>query len=112
MANQVKKKRKINKVNLWATLVSIIAMIGLVGLVAGIAVIATLLKNKPTLNVSDFDQAESSIVYDSEGLEIANLGTVIRQNIEYDNKIAIIKERLADYAREIAPKSKEPINNE
>ncbi len=85
MANQVKKKRKINKVNLWATLVSIIAMIGLVGLVAGIAVIATLLKNKPTLNVSDFDQAESSIVYDSEGLEIANLGTVIRQNIEYDD---------------------------
>ncbi len=84
MANQVKKKRKINKVNLWATLVSIVAMIGLVGLVAGIAVIAVLLKNKPTLNVSDFDQQESSIVYDGQGEEIANLGTVIRQNIEYD----------------------------
>ena len=84
MSNKVKKKKKINKVNLWATIVSIIAVIGLIGLIGGIAVIATLLRNKPTLNVSDFDQQESSIVYDSRGEEIANLGTVIRQNIEYD----------------------------
>ena len=84
MSNKVKKKKKINKVNLWATIVSIVAVIGLIGLIGGIVVIATLLRNKPTLNVSDFDQQESSIVYDSRGEEIANLGTVIRQNIEYD----------------------------
>ncbi|MCR4633999.1 MAG: transglycosylase domain-containing protein [Erysipelotrichaceae bacterium] len=84
MSNKVKKKKKINKVNLWATIVSIVAVIGLIGLIGGIAVIAALLRNKPILNVSDFDQQESSIVYDSRGEEIANLGTVIRQNIEYD----------------------------
>ena len=84
MANKVKKKRKISKVNLWATIVSIIAAIGLVGLITGIALIATLLRNKPTLNPSDFDQAESSVIYDSQGEEIANLGIVIRQNVEYE----------------------------
>jgi penicillin-binding protein 1A len=84
MAKNVKKKTKINKVNLWATIVSIIAALGLVGLVAGIGLIAALLRNKPTLNPSDFDQAESSVIYDSQGEEIANLGIVIRQNVEYE----------------------------
>lgn len=84
MASQTKKKRKINKVNVWAAIVSIIAALGLIGLIAGIGLIATLLRNKPTLNVADFEQAESSVVYDSQGEEIANLGTVIRQNVEYE----------------------------
>ena len=84
MTKQVKKKRKINKVNLWAIIVSGITVLGLVGLITGIAIIAILLRNKPTLNVADFDQAESSIIYDSRGEEIANLGTVIRQNIEFE----------------------------
>ena len=78
------KKKKINTTNLWAMIVSIIVIMALICLVVGIVFIATMLSNKPTLNVSDFDQAESSIVYDSRGDEIANLGTVIRQNIEYD----------------------------
>ena len=84
MASQIKKKKKINKVNLWATIVSVVAAIGLIGLVVGVVVIFTLLQNKPTLNVSDFDQQESSVIYDSNGEEIANLGTVIRQNVEYE----------------------------
>ena len=84
MTSQVKKKRTISKVNVWAAIVSIIAALGLIGLVAGIGLITVLLRNKPTLNLADFEQAESSVVYDSKGEEIANLGTVIRQNIEYD----------------------------
>ncbi len=79
------KKKKINSTNLWAVIVSFIVIMGLICFVVGIIFIATMLTNKPTLNVSDFDQAESSIVYDSRGEEIANLGTVIRQNIEYDD---------------------------
>ena len=85
MTSQVKKKRKISRVNVWAAIVSIIAALGLIGLIAGLVLITTLLRNKPTLNVADFEQAESSVVYDSQGEEIANLGTVIRQNIEYDD---------------------------
>ncbi len=85
MSNQVKKKRKINKVNVWAAIITFIAAIGLIGLIAGAGVILYLLRDKPTLNVTDFDQAESSVIYDSQGEIIANLGMVIRQNIEYED---------------------------
>ena len=54
MTSQVKKKRKISKVNVWAAIVSIIAALGLIGLVAGIGLITILLRNKPTLNLADF----------------------------------------------------------
>ena len=80
-----KKKRKINKLNLWALILSIAAVLAMIAFVAGVAVIMILLKNKPTLNVSDFDQTESSIIYDSSGDEIASLGTVIRQNVQYED---------------------------
>jgi hypothetical protein len=52
------------------------------------------------LNFADFIRR-----FERENANIITFG----ENIEYDNKIAIIKERLADYAREITPKSKEPI---
>ena len=81
---KTKKKRKINKTNLWAIIISCIAIIGLLGLVVALIVIGGLLSNKPTLNMSDFDQAESSVIYDNKGDEIANLGSVIRQNVEFE----------------------------
>ena len=84
MTRKVKKKRKINKLNLWALIVSVIAGLGLIVLIASIVFIASMLSNKPTLNINDFDQTESSIVYDMSGDEIASLGTVIRQNVEYE----------------------------
>ena len=84
MTRKVNKKRKINKLNLWALIVSIVTGLGLIILVAAIVFIVSMLSNKPTLNISDFDQTESSIIYDSAGDEIASLGTVIRQNVEYE----------------------------
>ena len=86
MSNKiVKKKKKINRVKLWSMIVSVFTILALIILVAGLLFIASLLKDKPTLNVNDFDQAESSVIYDSQGREIANLGTVIRQNVEFDD---------------------------
>ena len=81
---KVKPKRKINATRVWALAVSGIVIVALLGLLAGVAVIFHLLQDKPELNVSDFDQAESSVVFDSKGEAIANLGSVIRQNIEYE----------------------------
>lgn len=78
------KKRKINKVNLWAIIVSCLAMFAFICVICGIIFLAVLLKDRPSLNLQDFEQTESSIVYDSNGDEIANLGTVIRQNVEYN----------------------------
>ena len=79
-----KKKKNIKKLDLWAGIISGIAILGMIGLFIGIIMIIVLLQGKPQLSASDFDQAESSIIYDASGEEIANLGTVIRQNIEYE----------------------------
>ena len=79
-----KKKKKTNKVSVWATIVSIIAVMGLVAVVVGLIVIILLLKNKPTLNIKDFDSQESSVVYDAYGNEIGDLGSTIRENISYE----------------------------
>ena len=87
MSNKIvtkKKKKKINSIKLWSMIVSVITILALIVLVVGLIFLASLLKDKPTLNVNDFDQTESSVIYDSQGREIANLGTVIRQNVEFD----------------------------
>jgi len=77
-------KKKINKSNLWAIIIACIALFAFICLIVGILAIATLLSDKPTLNLQDFEQAESSVIYDYKGEEVANLGTVIRQNVEYE----------------------------
>ena len=79
-----KKKRKISKQNLITIIVASFSIIFLLCLVAGISVIIILLMDKPDLNLADFEQTESSTIYDQKGEEIANLGTVIRQNASYD----------------------------
>lgn len=84
MSKKVKPKKKVNAVRVWAIIVSALVVLALIGLLGGIFIISKLLQDKPTINLSDFDQAESSVIYDSQGEEIANLGTVIRQNVEYE----------------------------
>ncbi|MBP5280701.1 MAG: penicillin-binding protein, partial [Erysipelotrichaceae bacterium] len=81
---KVKPKRKINATKVWALIVSCMIVLAFIGLAGGIFVIYKLLQDKPVLNIADFDQAESSVVFDAKGEAIANLGTVIRQNIEYE----------------------------
>ena len=84
MAKKQRIKRKASTLDVWAAIVSVVTVLALIGVIAGIGVIFVMLQNKPTLNVADFDQAESSVIYDSQGEEIANLGTVIRQNVEFE----------------------------
>lgn len=79
-----KQKRKINKVNLWAIIISSIIVFAFVCLLVGILVIVSLLKDRPILDLQDFEQSESSIIYDDKDVPIADLGNVIRQNVEYD----------------------------
>ena len=81
---KVKKKKKINKTNLWAVIVSIFAMLAFICLLVGVLVLSSLLRDRPTLNLQDFEQQESSVIYDQKGEEVANLGSVIRQNVEYN----------------------------
>ena len=81
---KVKPKRKVNATRVWALIVSGLLILAFIGLLSGVFVIYKLLQDKPVLNAADFEQVESSVVYDSRGEAIANLGTVIRQNIEYE----------------------------
>ncbi len=80
-----KVKRKINKVNLWAVIISCVAIIGLICLTIGLIVIVGMLKSKPELDVSEFTNSESSVIYDEDGNQIAELGTTIRENVTYDD---------------------------
>ena len=79
-----KQKRKINKLNLWAIIVSCVAVFAFICLLIGTIVIYNLIKDRPTLDLQDFEQSESSVIYDCNDEEVADLGSVIRQNIEYD----------------------------
>lgn len=86
MQKKIKKaKRKVNKTNVAAIIVSVIALLGIVCLCAGLGVILSLLKDKPKLDINDFNPQESSIVYDRNDNQIYELGSVIRQNVEYDD---------------------------
>ena len=80
-----KAKRKINKTSVAAIIVSVITLLGLTCVCAGIGVIIYLLRDKPDLNLNDFNSVESTIVYDNEDNQIYELGTVLRQNVEYDD---------------------------
>ena len=78
------KKRKINKTNLWVFIISGLAILAFVGILIGTIAIIVLLQDKPTLNIQDFEQTESTTIYDYKGNEVANLGLVIRQNSNYN----------------------------
>ncbi|MDO4198601.1 MAG: transglycosylase domain-containing protein [Erysipelotrichaceae bacterium] len=81
---KTKPKKNVNKLQVWSVIISVIATFAIICLIIGITAILILLKDKPTINADDFQQQESSIVYDMNGDEIANLGNVIRQNVEYN----------------------------
>ena len=80
---KVKAKKKVDKTNVAAIIVSVIALLGLTAVLAGCVLIVTMLKDKPQLSLDDFNNAESSIILDRNGEQISELGTVLRQNVEY-----------------------------
>ena len=63
-----------------AILVGFELVFGAVGLMA----INTLLESEPTLNLADFETNQSTLVYDKDGNEIADVGAQLRENITYD----------------------------
>ena len=85
-----KPKKKIDKMNVAAIIVTIVALLGLTAVVAGCGLIFALLKGKPEINLEDFSSSESSIILDRNGEQISELGTVLRQNVEYDELPTIL----------------------
>ena len=51
----------------------------------GVVAIDTLLQDEPKLDLNDFEANQSTLVYDKDGNEIADVGTQLRENITYDD---------------------------
>ena len=79
------KTKKYDKLTISAIVVSGIAILGLVCLCIGLGVIVVMMTDRPTLNLSDFETQESSIIYDQDENVVAELGLTIRQNISYED---------------------------
>lgn len=79
-----KPKRKMSKLNLWATIIAVIVCIGLIGVTIGLITVANMLRTKPELDVSKFTNSESSVIYDENGDMVAELGATIRENVSYN----------------------------
>ena len=79
-----KKKSKLNKKKLIATIITVFSVLALISLLAGVAVIASMLQDKPELDLNKLESQESSIIYDINDNVIAELGLTIRENISYD----------------------------
>ncbi len=83
--NIKKPKRKIDKVRLWAMILSGVILVGVVVLIIGLIVMFTMLADKPEVSLDDFQNQESTEIYDVNGDIVAELGMTIRENITYDD---------------------------
>ena len=69
---------------IFAVLISMIIIIGFIGGLFGCYVAYKMLEDKPTLNRNDLIAPESSVIYDSNGNVISELGQYKRENIDYE----------------------------
>ena len=79
-----KIKKKLNKKKVIAVMITTIAVLMLTTLLAGVGIIASMLQDKPELDLNKLENQESSIIYDINGDVIAELGVTIRENVSYD----------------------------
>ena len=80
-----KPKKKISKTNLFAGIIVAILTIGIICLCMGLVVLTGMLKDRPQLNTEDFVSEQSSQIFDKDGELIAEVGSVKRENISYDD---------------------------
>ena len=80
-----KPKKKKDKVTIFAWIVSIIVILGIICGSLGVYMLYNMIKERPELDIYDFQNSESSIVYDRNGNVVAELGTTIRENVSYND---------------------------
>ena len=78
------KRPKANKlVFALAILMCILLFICLVGAIGAFYFAYKLCEDKPTLEVSDLESPDSSVIFDSDGNKIMELGMYLRDNVDY-----------------------------
>ncbi|OGS58093.1 MAG: hypothetical protein A2Y19_06030 [Firmicutes bacterium GWE2_51_13] len=82
------KKKKINRkkgrvTRVFASIVASIVVLAIVGTSVAGYYLYSVIQTAPTLNIEDFESPESSQIFDSEGVLIADIGEELRENITY-----------------------------
>ena len=77
-------KRKFHGLRFVTLLLAILVGFELVFGTIGIVGLETMLKDEPELNRDDFFSQESTLIYDKDGNQIADVGTQLRENVDYD----------------------------
>lgn len=64
----------------------LVVLVGFELVVGGVALVGltNFLKDTPTLKLEEFTSQQSTLIFDSEGNEIADVGTQLRENITYE----------------------------
>ena len=85
-------KRKFHGFRFITILLAVLVGFELVAGGVGLLGLQTFLKDKKEINLEDFALQESTLVFDANGTQIADVGTQLRENISYDE----IPEALVD----------------
>ena len=79
-----KMRRRFHGFRFLTTLLIIAVCFELIFGVLAFRGLTTFLKDKPTLYINDFDSQQSTLIFDANGNQIADIGTQLRENITYE----------------------------
>lgn len=85
-------RRKFHTLRFLTILLAIVVGFEVVGGVVGYVGLQMFLKDTPEFHIEDFTAQQSTLVFDADGNQIADVGTQLRENITYDQ----IPESLVD----------------
>lgn len=80
-----KSSKKQNFLSLFKKIVFLAMVVSLIVGVLGVGYIIVVLKDAPSISVEDFESSNSTKIYDSEGVLVADVGYQIRENIRYED---------------------------
>ncbi len=77
-------KRKFHGLRFATFILAILVGFELIFGAVGVVGLEMMLKDEPELNTDDFFSQESTLIYDKDGNQIADVGTQLRENVDYD----------------------------
>ncbi|MFV0380237.1 MAG: transglycosylase domain-containing protein [Anaerorhabdus sp.] len=80
-----RKKRKLNKRNLFAATIGIIVSCMVIVGIIGLFILTSILSDAPEFNINHYNTKESSQIFDQNGELVADVGQQIRTNVSYDD---------------------------
>lgn len=85
MSKKTKTKKPIKLSTIFASIVLFFMVSALIVAGSGFAYVANVVANSPKLDPADFESAQSTKIYDADGVLIADIGMELRDLITYDD---------------------------